>query len=111
MRRRTNGQPIDGASAWSCLSSRTYSSGKRIGDRRHQLRHLHQRPLEAAQRRCQVLRVLTLVQVDAQKPRAGQPGREPADRRPDPRIATHAAADRIVVLTRHSELNRPRTRL
>ena len=50
MRRLTNPQPIAGARDWRAPSASEYSVRKAAGDRREQLRDLHHRPLEAAER-------------------------------------------------------------
>ena len=52
--------------------------GQRLGDGREQLGDLHQRALEAAERRLQLLGVARAVDLDAEVAGAGDPRREPA---------------------------------
>ena len=97
MRRRTNGQPIAGAFDWSWISSRTYSSGKRVGDRGEQLRHLHQRPLDAAERGLQIGGMAPAIDRHAEIALAGEPRRESAHRAADLGIAPKPAGKAVVV--------------
>ena len=73
--------PSAGALACSCASSRGIFRRQRVGDGGDELRRLHQRPLQAAQRRLQLGRVLVAVELAAEIALAGQPRRQAADRR------------------------------
>ena len=97
MRRRTNGQPIAGALACNVHQFADIFVGQRVGDRGEQLRDLHQRPLDAAQRRLEVGRVPLAVDRHAQIALGPEPRPEPRHRRPDPRIAPGAAGKTVVV--------------
>ena len=70
--------------------------GQRLGDRREQLGDLHQRPLEAAERRPQLLGVGGAVDRDAEEARAGEPRREAAHRAGDLGVAPHPPAERVL---------------
>ncbi len=71
--------------------------GQRVGDRGEQLRHLHQRPLDAAERRLQIGGVAPAVDRNAEIALARQPRREPAHRARHLRIAPHPPGKGIVV--------------
>ena len=78
MRRRTNAGPIGGACDCSCDSSCGVLGRQRLGDGGQQLRHLHDRPLEAAERRGQRRGVLAVVGV---RPKCAGPQPGPPPRR------------------------------
>src|SRR5690349_3948015 len=69
--------------------------GERVGDRREELRHLHQRPLDAAQRRLELGRMPAAVERQAEIALAREARRKAADRRRDLRVAADAAAERV----------------
>ena len=71
--------------------------GQRVGDRGQQLRHLHQRPLDPAERRLQIGGMAPAVDGDAQIALAGEPRRQPAHRSRHLRIAPHPPGKGIVV--------------
>ena len=75
-----------------------------LGDGGHQLRHLHDRPLQAAERRRQRRRVLGVVAVDAEQPLAGDARGHRADVGADLDVAGRPRAEAVfflVVLVGH----------
>jgi hypothetical protein len=66
----TKAQPIGGASLCNFISSAAYSGG-RHRDGGHELGHLHDRALEAAERRRELGRVLAAVEREPEQPRPG----------------------------------------
>ena len=93
MRRRTNGQPIAGAFDLELDQLADIFLGQRVGDRREQLRHLHQRPLDPAERRLQIGRVAPAIDRNAEialARRAAPPAR------PSRSTPAHSAATRPV---------------
>ena len=70
--------------------------GQRLRDRRQQLRDLHQRPLEAAERRPQLLGMRGAVDVDAEEARAREPRRQAAHRAGHPGVAPHPSGERVL---------------
>ena len=68
---------------------------QRVGDGGDELRRLHQRPLEAAQRRPEVRRMLVAVEAPAEVALPRQLDRQAAHRAADPGVAAEPAAEGI----------------
>ncbi len=68
-----------------------------IGNGRQDLRHLHQRPLQAAKRLFQVLGMFAFVEVHAEIARAGEPGADTRHRTADAGITLHLAGQRSFI--------------
>ena len=69
-----------------------------VRDGRHQLRDLHQRPLEAAERALEVLGVPLPVHPDAEIALAREPRRDAADRGADAGVAPHASGQPVLLV-------------
>src|SRR5581483_1629460 len=67
-----------------------------------QLRRLHQRPLQPAQRRLQFGGVLVAVECEAEIALAGQARRETADRGADPGVAAEPPAQPVPLISHQS---------
>ena len=80
MRRRTKFQPIGGRVGLKLREFLGVFRRQRVGDGGEELRHLHQRALQPAEDRPQILRVRRAVGLDAEHPRPGHAGRDAADR-------------------------------
>ena len=78
--------------------------GQRVGDGGENLRHLHQRPLQPAQRLLQPLGMLGAVQLQAEIALARQPCRQRADLAADLDIAPRPAAEPVVFVFGHGRL-------
>ena len=76
-----------GAADCSCASSRAYSGGSASGMVDKQLRHLHQRALEAAERGGEVGRGARSVVLAAEQALAGNARRDRADVGADAHVA------------------------
>ena len=72
---------------------------QRLGDGGQQLRHLHDRPLEAAQRRRQRRRILAVVGIEAEQALARHPRRHRADVGADPHIARRPRREAVLFLS------------
>ena len=72
--------------------------GQGFGDRRQQLRHLHQRTLQAAQRSPQLLGVAGLIDVDAEQALAGEARRQPTHGAGHLGVATNPSGERVLRL-------------
>ena len=70
---------------------------QRLGDRREELRHLHQRALDAAERRLQIGGMALAIDRDAEIALAGEARREAAHRAADPRITAHPPGEAVLV--------------
>ncbi len=70
--------------------------GQRLGDRREQLRDLHQRPLDAAQRRLQIGRMPLAIDRHAEIALGPEPCPKPRHRAANLHIAPGAAGKRVV---------------
>ena len=70
--------------------------GQRLGYGCQQLRDLHQRAFQAAEREAQLFRVLRLIDVEAQKAGAGEACRQPAHGPRDLGIAANPAGERVL---------------
>ena len=68
---------------------------QRVRDGGEELRHLHDRALEAAERLRQRRRIRGALPFEAEQPGTGDPRRDPADIRPDPRIAGGAGGEAV----------------
>jgi hypothetical protein len=79
---------------------------QRIRNGGDELRHLHDRALEPAERGRKLERVLALVGTHAEKARPGEAGREPADVGADPRIASGAGGESIGFAIGHQSVCR-----
>ena len=79
-----------------------------IRDGRHQLRHLHQRAFEPAEGRCQLTRMLLLVEIETEITRPNKLCGQSTNRAADTRISFGAAADRVVVGIAHDRIDNPR---
>jgi hypothetical protein len=69
---------------------------QQIGNGRHQLGDLHQRPLEPPQRRRQRARLAGAIRLAAEQPPAGIARRHAADIGADPRIARGAGGEAVL---------------
>ena len=87
MRRRTKAEPIGGAWHLQLRQLPRIFGRQRVGNGRQQLRHLHDRPLEAAQRLRQGCGVAGSVALHAEKALAGHARRHRADIGADAHIA------------------------
>ncbi len=72
--------------------------GQRLGDGGQELRHLHDRPLEAAQRRRQRRRIRGVVAVEAEQALARHARRHRTDVGADPHIARRASGEAVLFL-------------
>ena len=70
--------------------------GQGLRDRREQLRDLHERAFQPAERCAQLLGMARLIDVDAEQPLAGDAGREPAHRARHLGVAPHTPAKRVL---------------
>ena len=68
---------------------------QRLGDGGEQLRHLHDRTFEAAERRRQFGGVLRAVEIEAEEARAGDPRRHAADIGADAGVARGAGGEAV----------------
>ena len=73
--------------------------GQGLGNRRQQLRDLHQRALQPAQRRPQLLGVAWLIDVDAEQALTGEARRQPAHGARYLGVAPHPPAERVLRLS------------
>jgi hypothetical protein len=71
--------------------------GQRVGDGGHDLGHLHEGPLEAAERGLQLRRVLGAVDLEAEIALPGDARRQPANRTADAGVAHDAPAQGIAL--------------
>src|SRR3989442_13246329 len=69
---------------------------QRVGDRGEELRHLHQWPLDAAERGPEIGGMALAVDRKAEIALAGEPRGEPAHRAADPSIAAHPAGKAVL---------------
>ena len=69
--------------------------GQRIRNGGHELRHLHDRPFEAAKRSGKFHRAPAAVEIEAEQPRAGDARRDAAHIGADARIARRAGGEAI----------------
>ena len=97
MRRRTNGQPIAGALACNCTSSRTYSSGSASGIVASSCATFISGPLMPPERRLQIGRMPLAVDRHAEIALGPQPRPEPRHRAADPHIAPDPAGKTVLV--------------
>ena len=74
---------------------------QRLGDGGEQLRHLHDRAFEAAERRRQLRGVPGAVEIEAEEARAGDPRRHAADVRADAGVARGAGCEAVSFLIGH----------
>ena len=95
MRRLTKAQPMGGAFALQLHQLGGIFRRQRIRDGGHELRHLHDRALEAAERRREVGGVLAAIERQAEQARAGKARRHSAHIGADARIARSAGGESI----------------
>ena len=95
MRRLTKAQPIGGASLCSFISSFGVFRRQRIGNGGEQLRHLHDRALQPAERRGKFERVAGAIERHAEKARAGKARGDAAHLRADAGVAPGAGGEAI----------------
>ena len=95
MRRLTKAQPIGGAWLCSFISSVGVFGRQRVRDGGHELGHLHDRALEAAERGRELHRALAAVEIVAEQAGTGDAGRHAADIGADPRIARRAGGESV----------------
>ena len=74
--------------------------GERLGDRREELRHLHQGALDAAERRTKIGGVALAVDRHPQIAFAGEARAESGHRAANPRVAAHPAGETVFVAHR-----------
>ena len=108
MRRRTKGQPIGGACVCSVASSTAKSAGSASGIVDKHLRHLHQRALEAAERRRQIGGAAGAIMLAAEQALAGDARGDRADVGADLHVA-RGARRKAVFLVGHADRYRDGT--
>ena len=96
MRRLTKAQPIGGAWLCSLVSSLAYSGGKRIRNGGEQLRHLHDRAFQPAERGGKLQRIGGAVERHAEEARAGKPRGSAAELRADFGVAARAGGEAVL---------------
>ena len=72
--------------------------GERLGDGGEELRHFHDRALEAAKGRGKRGGIPLALRVEPEEPSCGDTGRHPADIGADPAIAERAGAESVLLL-------------
>ena len=113
MRRLTKAQPIGGASALQLRQLGGVFRRQRVGNGGDELRHLHDRALQAAERGRKLHRVAAAVEIEAEQPRARDARGNAADIGADPRVARGAGGEAVAfgvgsLMARDNTAGRPK---